>query len=125
MRGFQMKLLASNLCLFGLGFIFPGFEGFAQTMWWPLIIAAYFGLTLLLVNWLKRSSKKSAMQFVTAVNGATAIKMFFSLALVLIYLVALGGEHRIPFTLGLFLVFVVNTVWMVIESQNLSSDAKK
>ena len=93
MNGFQLKLLGSNVLLFGLGYVLPEFQGFAQTLWWPAVIAAYFGLTLFLVQWLKRSSKKSAMQFVTAVNGATAIKMFFSLALVLIYLVAIKDQQ--------------------------------
>ena len=62
--------------------------------------------------------QRSSMQFITAVNGSTAIKMFSSLAMVLAYLVLFDGSFRIHFVLGLFVVFAVNTVLLVIESQN-------
>jgi hypothetical protein len=62
------------------------------------------------------------MRFIAAVNGATAIKMLTSLALVTTYLVAVGGEYRIQFAMGLFVAFAANTFFLVAEAQKLSKE---
>ena len=64
--------------------------------------------------------QKNLRKFVTAVNGSTAVKMLTSLAIVTIYLVAVGGEYRIPFALGLFAAFVANTFLLVMASQKIN-----
>lgn len=115
---FSMKLIAANAVLLGAGMVIPPFAPFASTWVWLAVVCWYFGLTLLLNRWIQSAMRRSSMQFITAVNGSTAVKMFSSLALVTAYLVLVGGTYRVHFVLGLFVVFAVNTVLLVVESQN-------
>ena len=115
---FSMKLIAANAVLLGAGMVIPPFAPFASTWVWLAVVCWYFGLTLLLNRWIQSAMRRSSMQFITAVNGSTAVKMFSSLALVTTYLVLVGGTYRVHFVLGLFVVFAVNTVLLVVESQN-------
>ena len=71
---------------------------------------------------LRGAYKKSSMRFIAAVNGATAIKMLTSLALATTYLVAVGGEYRIQFAMGLFVAFAANNFLLVAEAQKLSKE---
>ena len=120
MTSFLKTSALVNLGVYSIGRVIPGFSDFASTWIWAALIAGYAGLTLLLFRWTERASKKSPVQFVTAVNGATAVKMLVSLAVVTAYLVAVGGVYRIPFSLGLFVAFAVNTSLLVAASQKLS-----
>ena len=113
-----MKLTLANAVLLGAGMVIPSFAPFASTWVWLAVVCWYFGLTLLLNRWIQSAMRRSSMQFITAVNGSTAVKMFSSLALVTAYLVLVGGTYRVHFVLGLFVVFAVNTVLLVVESQN-------
>jgi hypothetical protein len=113
-----MKLVVANASLLGAGMVIPPFASFAATWVWVAVVCWYFGLTLLLNRWIQSAMRRSSMQFITAVNGSTAVKMFSSLALVTAYLVMVGETYRVHFVLGLFVVFVVNTVLLVVESQN-------
>ena len=115
---FSMKLTVANAVMLGAGMIIPPFAPFASTWVWLAVVCWYFGLTLLLNRWIQSAMRRSSMQFITAVNGSTAVKMFSSLALVTAYLVLVGGTYRVHFVLGLFVVFAVNTVLLVVESQN-------
>jgi len=114
---FPVKLAMANSALLGVGLIVPPFAPFASTWVWVAVVCWYFGLTLLLNRWIQSALRRSSMQFITAVNGSTAVKMFSSLALVTAYLLLVGGTYRVHFVLGLFVVFAVNTVLLVIESQ--------
>jgi len=118
---FFSKLAGANALLFVAGFLIPPFAPFAGTWVWLGVILWYVVLTWLLNRWIQSSTKRSTMQFITAVNGSTAIKMFSSLALVTVYLVAVGGDYRVQFVLGLFVVFAMNTILLVLESQNPAS----
>jgi hypothetical protein len=122
MKGFALKITSVSAALYGLGFVIPVFRDFAATWVWPGTVFFYFLLTLLLYTWLKSAYKKSSMRFIAAVNGATAIKMLTSLALVTTYLVAVGGEYRIQFAMGLFVAFAANTFFLVAEAQKLSKE---
>jgi len=115
---FPVKLAMANSALLGVGLVVPPFAPFASTWVWVAVVCWYFGLTLLLNRWIQSALRRSSMQFITAVNGSTAVKMFSSLALVTAYLVLVGGTYRVHFVLGLFVVFAVNTVLLVVESQN-------
>ena len=122
MKGFALKITSASAALYGLGFAIPVLRVFAATWVWLGTILFYFLLTLLLYAWLKSAYKKSSMRFIAAVNGATAIKMLTSLALVTTYLVAVGGEYRIQFAMGLFVAFAANTFFLVAEAQKLSKE---
>jgi hypothetical protein len=118
---FPVKLIVANALVYGVGFLVPPFSPFAGTWVWLAVVLWYLGLTSLLNRWIQAATKRSSIQFITAVNGATAIKMFSSLGLVTAYLVAVGGQFRVHFVLGLFAVFAINTILLVLESQNLAA----
>jgi hypothetical protein len=120
MKAFIQTSILVNLGLYALGHLIPAFSEFAATWAWAMLVVGYAVLTLLLFGWIVRAATKSPMQFVTAVNGATAAKMLTSLAIVTYYLVAVGGVHRIPFALGLFGAFAANTFLLVASSQKIS-----
>ncbi|MAI23081.1 MAG: hypothetical protein CL828_03400 [Crocinitomicaceae bacterium] len=115
---FPVKLALANAMLLIAGLVTPPFAPFAYSWLWLAVVCWYFGLTFLLNRWIQTAMRRSSMQFITAVNGSTAIKMFSSLALVTAYLVFIGGTYRVHFVLGLFAVFAVNTILLVVESQN-------
>ena len=91
---FPVKLAVANATLLGAGMVIPPFAPFASTWVWVAVVCWYFGLTLLLNRWIQSAMRRSSMQFITAVNGSTAVKMFSSLALVTAYLVLVGGTYR-------------------------------
>lgn len=118
---FPVKLIVANALVYGAGFLVPPFSPFAATWVWLAVVLWYLGLTSLLNRWIQAATKRSSIQFITAVNGSTAIKMFSSLGLVTAYLLAVGGQFRVHFVLGLFAVFAINTILLVLESQNPAS----
>ena len=117
---FEVKLVLANALLYGCSQLIPVFEGFASTWVWAFLVLGYVGLTVLLNKWIQAAAKRSPIQFVTAVNGSTAIKMLLSLSAATVYLVQVGGEFRVHFVMGLFVTFAVNTALLVAESQKLS-----
>ena len=122
MKSFVIKISVANAGLYALGVLLPVFSGFAITSAWAATVISYFILTAGLCAWLVRASRRSPIQFITAVNGSTAIKMLGSLAAVTTYLVMIGGEYRVHFTMGLFATFVLNTVFLVVEAQKISKN---
>lgn len=122
---FFILLFIANALLYSGGKVIPGFAEFASTWVWPSVLLGYLALTVLLRMWIVAAARKSPMQFVTAVNGSTAVKMLLSLAVVTTYLVLVGGEFRVQFALGLFSAFAFNTGILVFATQNLSKKDKK
>ena len=116
---FTTKLILANALFIGASLMVPGFQPFAKTPVWPAVILGYFGLTWLLNRWIQKAATGSPVRFIAAVNGATAIKLFTSLAVVTAYLVLVGGEFRVQFALGMFAAFALNTTLLVVESQKL------
>ena len=114
---FNVQLLVLAVCLYGLGWLIPPFRGFAATWLWPGLVIGYGVLTGALHRWLLQSAKGSANAFVTAVNGSTAAKMFLSMVVVAVYLLA-KAPYRVEFALGLFCVFMANTIVLVVSAQN-------
>lgn len=114
MREYGWIGLAGSLALYALCLAIPKFQDFGFTWVWPVLVLSYAALTMLLLVWMRRAAEASSIRFVAAVNGATAVKLLGSVAVVTTYLV-LGGPHRIPFSAGLFAAFAWNTarfVWV-------------
>lgn len=118
MKAYGWIGVLGSLVLYGLAFAIPAAQEFARSWEWPALVFGYAALTVLLIGWMQRSAKASPMRFVAAVNGATAVKLLSSVAVVTVYLVA-GGVHRMPFAMGLFAAFAWNTVRFVWVSQTL------
>jgi len=121
---FEIQLLLANVLLYSVSRAIPALQPFTESTIWMSLVLGYFGLTVLLNKWIQSAARRSPIQFVTAVNGSTAIKMLLSLAVATFYLVQVGGEFRVHFVMGLFIAFALNTAILVVESQKLSSKDK-
>ena len=115
---FTLILIAIAIVLYCAGWLLPVFQEFAATWTWAVVVVGYGVLTGLLHRWLTRAAKGSANAFVTAVNGSTAAKMLLSMVVVTVYLVA-KAPHRVEFALGLFVVFLANTLALVLSAQRV------
>lgn len=114
MREYGWIGVAGSAGLYAIGIAIPAFREFGFSWAWPALVLGYASLTMLLLIWMRRAAKASSIRFVAAVNGATALKLLGSVAVVTTYLV-LGGPHRVPFSGGLFAAFAWNTarfVWV-------------
>ena len=80
--------------------------------WWPATVLSLAAAAALGLNWIRKASDKSPMQFVAAVNGTTAMKLFTTLGWLTTFLVS-NEEARLEFVFGAFGVFVLYTVVIV------------
>ena len=92
--------------------------------WWyatvgSLALAAGVGL-----QWIRKAAQKSSMQFVAAVNGTTALKLFTTLGWLTAYLVT-QQEGRHEFVFGAFGVFVLDTVVLVVAATMSTGQIEK
>ena len=99
--------------------------GVMSGMWWwyatigSLAVVAGVGL-----QWIRKAAQKSSMQFVAAVNGTTALKLFTTLGWLTAYLVT-QQEGRHEFVFGAFTVFVLDTVILVVGATMSTSQIEK
>ena len=99
--------------------------GMMSGMWWwyatigSLALVAGVGL-----QWIRKAAQKSSMQFVAAVNGTTALKLFTTLGWLTAYLVT-QKEGRHEFVFGAFAVFVLDTVILVVGATMSTSKIEK
>ncbi|MDA9756054.1 hypothetical protein N9V29_03705 [Flavobacteriales bacterium] len=80
--------------------------------WWYATVCSLGVVAGLGLRWIRNAAKRSSMQFVAAVNGTTALKLFTTLGWLTAYLVT-QQEGRHEFVFGAFGVFVLYTVVIV------------
>lgn len=80
--------------------------------WWPATVLSLATSAALGLNWIRKASGKSPMQFVAAVNGTTAMKLFTTLGWLSAFLVS-NEEARVEFVFAAFGVFVLYTTVIV------------
>lgn len=80
--------------------------------WWPATVLSLAAAAMLGLNWIRKASDKSPMQFVAAVNGTTALKLFTTLGWLSAFLVS-NEEARVEFVFAAFGVFVLYTTVIV------------
>jgi len=80
--------------------------------WWPATVLSLAVAAALGLNWIRKASDKSPMQFVAAVNGTTAMKLFTTLGWLTAFLV-FNEEARLEFVFAAFGVFLLYTVVIV------------
>ena len=80
--------------------------------WWPATVLSLAAVAMLGLNWIRKASDKSPMQFVAAVNGTTALKLFTTLGWLSAFLVS-NEEARVEFVFAAFGVFVLYTTVIV------------
>ena len=91
--------------------------------WWPATVLSLGGVAALGLNWVRNASSRSPMQFVAAVNGTTAMKLFTTLGWLTAFLVS-NEEARLEFVFAAFGVFVLYTVVIVAATAG-SGDQKQ
>ena len=87
-------------------------QGLDGVWWWPATVGSLILVSILGFRWMQRAKDSSPMQFVAAVNGTTALKLFTTLGWLTAYLVT-QQEGRHEFVFGAFGVFVLYTVVIV------------
>ena len=80
--------------------------------WWYATVGSLALVAGVGLQWIRKAAQKSSMQFVAAVNGTTALKLFTTLGWLTAYLVT-QQEGRHEFVFGAFGVFVLYTVVIV------------
>ena len=92
--------------------------------WWPATVLSLGGVAALGLNWVRNAGSRSPMQFVAAVNGTTAMKLFTTLGWLTAFLV-FQQEARYQFVFGAFGVFVAYTVVLVWATVGSSDQNQK
>jgi len=92
--------------------VIPRLAELSGLWWWPATVLSLATAALIGLNWIRKASDKSPMQFVAAVNGTTAMKLFTTLGWLTAFLVS-NDEARLEFVFAAFGVFVLYTVVIV------------
>lgn len=92
--------------------VLPRLDVLSGLWWWPATVLSLGVVAALGLNWMRQASDKSPMQFVAAVNGTTAMKLFTTLGWLTAFLVS-NEEARLEFVFAAFGVFVLYTVVIV------------
>ena len=92
--------------------------------WWYATVGSLALVAGVGSQWIRKAAQKSSMQFVAAVNGTTALKLFTTLGWLTAYLVT-QQEGRHEFVFGAFGVFVLDTVVLVVAATMSTGQIEK
>ena len=92
--------------------------------WWYATVGSLALVAGVGLQWIRKAAQKSSMQFVSAVNGTTALKLFTTLGWLTAYLVT-QQEGRHEFVFGAFGVFVLDTVVLVVAATMSTGQIEK
>lgn len=112
MRLAMLALVAVTGLALAAPVMVPRLDVLIGLWWWPATVLSLAVAALLGLNWIRKASDKSPMQFVAAVNGTTAMKLFTTLGWLTAFLVS-NEEARLEFVFAAFGVFVLHTVVIV------------
>ena len=104
--------------------IWPTLEVLSGTWWWYATVGSLAMVAGLGLQWIRKAAQRSSMQFVAAVNGTTALKLFTTLGWLTAYLVT-QQEGRHEFVFGAFGVFVLDTVVLVVAATMSTGQIEK
>ena len=99
-------------------------QGLDGVWWWPATSLSLVAVSLLGFRWMTSSRDGSPMQFVNAVNGTTAMKLFTALGWITAYLVTQETAKK-EFAFSTFAVFLVCTVSLVVFGVQTARENKK
>ena len=92
--------------------VIPRLAVLSGLWWWPATVLSLAVAASLGLNWIRKASDRSPMQFVAAVNGTTAMKLFTTLGWLTAFLVS-NEEARLEFVFAAFGAFVLYTLVIV------------
>ena len=96
----------------------PAFYTLGSTPSWVFVVAFYSLLNILFWIGLKKTQNSSPLGFSVVVYGMTTAKIFITLGIITVYLVA-GMPEKTMFALGVFAVFVCNSALFVLGSNKI------
>ena len=86
-RSFYLAMALVALAAWTVPAQWPLIRGLAESWWWPATVGSLILVSVLGFRWMQRAKDASPMQFVAAVNGTTALKLFTSLGWITSFLV--------------------------------------
>ena len=115
---FNLKSILLAVVLFAVSYYLPFFRELALGWVWISTVLLYLALNILLRKWVDGVKNAPPIKFTTAIMGATTVKMLTTLTIVTVYL-ALKQPEAWSFALGVFSVFMANTVLFAVDAQRL------
>lgn len=104
--------------------VWPTLNVLSGVWWWYATVGSLALVAGVGLQWIRKAAQKSSMQFVAAVNGTTALKLFTTLGWLTAYLVT-QQEGRHEFVFGAFGVFVLDTVVLVVAATMSTGQIEK
>ena len=104
--------------------VWPKLNVLSGVWWWYATVGSLALVAGVGLQWIRKAAQKSSMQFVSAVNGTTALKLFTTLGWLTAYLVT-QQEGRHEFVFGAFGVFVLDTVVLVVAATMSTGQIEK
>ena len=126
MKGWQswMALGAVTAIACALPEAWPVLSTLSGLWWWYATVCSLGLVAGIGLRWIRKAAQRSSMQFVAAVNGTTALKLFTTLGWLTAFLVT-QQEGRHEFVFGAFGVFVLDTVVLVVGATMSTSQIEK
>ena len=118
MKSFILKSGVLAVLILIVSYSTPSLKGMSSTIVWPAVVVFYFCLNVLFNMWVKKAKYASPIGFSVAVNGMAAAKMFITLGIVTGYLLT-QTESKTEFSIGVFIVFALNSALFVMSSQGI------
>ena len=118
MNKFNLKSIALCIAILVVSNLIAPLQDLGRSQIWILTVVFYSALNMLFFRWINKSQTASPLGFSVVVNGITAAKMFITLGIITVYLLA-DQPNTTLFALGVFVVFALNSALFVIDSQGL------
>ena len=103
--------------------VIPRLSVLSGLWWWPATVGSLILVSVLGFRWMQRAKNASPMQFVAAVNGTTALKLFTALGWVTSFLVTQEGLKK-EFAFSTFAVFLLCTVAVAAFGMKMSAKSE-
>ena len=117
MNFFLQSVFLAAFILVASHFI-PHLKNIALDWAWISTVLFYLPLNILLKKRIDKVKNATPIKFTTAIMVATTVKMLTTPTIVAVYL-ALKQPEAWSFAIGVFSVFVLNTILFVSDAQNL------
>ena len=122
-RSFHLAMALLALAAWTAPAQWPLIQGLAESWWWPVTVGSLILVSVLGFRWMQRAKDASPMQFVAAVNGTTALKLFTALGWITSFLVTQEGLKK-EFAFSTFAVFLLCTVAVAAFGMKMSAKSK-
>ena len=118
MKSFIFKSGVLAVLILIVSYSTPSLKGMSSTIVWPAIVVFYFCLNVLFNMWVKKAKNASPLGFSVAVHCMTVAKIFITLGIITLYLLT-QTEFKTEFSIGVFIVFAINSALFVLSSQGI------